>query len=219
MKLNLIMKVVKYGLNSKSDYYATNIEITENGSTFDVVMPDNRTLNAKTKLLGELNILNVVGAVAVADKLGVSQEKIKAGIKYLKPVPHRLELRKHANGSIIIDDAYNSNVKGAKMALEVLGSFKNKKKILITPGIVALGDKTFEYNEQFGKQASKYADYVILVGEKQAEPIKKGLIDTKYSEEKIIIVKTLNQALAEMNKLADSNSVILLENDLPDNYL
>ena len=216
---NVKAKVVKYGLNSKSDYYATNIEITESGSTFDVVMPDNRTLNAKTKLLGELNILNVVGAVAVADKLGVSQEKIKAGIKYLKPVPHRLELRKHANGSIIIDDAYNSNVKGAKMALEVLGSFKNKKKILITPGIVALGDKTFEYNEQFGKQASKYADCVILVGEKQAEPIKKGLIDTKYSEEKIIIVKTLNQALAEMNKLADSNSVILLENDLPDNYL
>ena len=52
----------------------------------------------------------------------------------LKPIPHRLELIKNSNGNIIIDDAYNSNSSGAKMALEVLGSFKNKKKILVTPG-------------------------------------------------------------------------------------
>ena len=105
------------------------------------------------------------------------------------------------------------------MALEVLGSFKNKKKILITPGIVALGDKTAEYNENFGKQAAKLADYVILVGEKQAEPIKKGLELEQYPEEKICVVKTLNQALSEMKKVMDNESVILLENDLPDNYL
>lgn len=216
---NIKAKIVKFGLHDDSDYYATNIEITESGSKFDVVMKGKENLSVKTKLLGKLNILNIVGAVAVADQLGLSSEKIKAGIKYLKPVPHRLELRKNSNGSIIIDDAYNSNVKGAKMALEVLGSFKNKKKILITPGIVALGDKTAEYNENFGKQAAKLADYVILVGEKQAEPIKKGLELEQYPEEKICVVKTLNQALSEMKKVMDNESVILLENDLPDNYL
>lgn len=211
--------IVKYGLHDDSDYYATNIEITESGSKFDVVMPGKEPLTVKTKLLGKLNILNVVGAVAVADKLNISRDKIKAGIKYLKPVPHRLELRKHNNGAIIIDDAYNSNVKGAKMALEVLGSFKDRKKILITPGMVSLGEKTIEYNEQFGRQAAEYADYVILVGEKQAEPIKKGLEAEKYLDENICVVKTLNQAFTEMNKVIDKESVVLLENDLPDNYL
>ena len=125
--------MVRYGLSKEADYYATNIEITERGSNFDVVIPGKEPISIKTKLLGNLNILNIVGAVAVADKLGLTEEQIKTGAKYIKPVTHRLELKPNPNGSIIIDDAYNSNIRGAKMALEVLKNFKNRKRILITP--------------------------------------------------------------------------------------
>lgn len=125
--------MVRYGLSKDADYYATNIEITERGSSFDVVIPGKEPISIKTKLLGNLNILNIVGAVAVADKLGLTEEQIKTGAKYIKPVTHRLELKPNPNGSIIIDDAYNSNIRGAKMALEVLKNFKNRKRILITP--------------------------------------------------------------------------------------
>jgi UDP-N-acetylmuramoyl-tripeptide--D-alanyl-D-alanine ligase len=211
--------MVKYGLTSEADYYATNIEITERGSKFDVVMPNKESISIKTKLLGSLNILNIVGAVAVADKLGLTAEQIKTGVKYIKPVTHRLELKPNPNGSIIIDDAYNSNIRGAKMALEVLKKFKERKRILITPGIVDLGEKAFEINKELGKSAASSCDFAILVGEKQAEPIYKGLKEEKYPEEKIFIAKNLEEALAKMNKIMDSTSVILLENDLPDNYL
>ena len=37
--------------------------------------------------------------------------------------------------------AYNSNIKGAKNAIDVLSEFKDRKRILITPGIVDLGEK------------------------------------------------------------------------------
>ena len=217
-KVKITKNFVKYGLNEDSDYYAKNIEITERGSSFDVVMPKNRKINIKTKLLGKLNVLNIVCGVAVADKLGLSEEQIKMGVKFIKPVEHRLELRPNPNGSIIIDDSYNSNERGANMALEVLGSFKGKKRILITPGIVELGDKAYEINKNLGKEATKHSDFIILVGEKQAGPMFDGLKEEKYPESQTMIAKNLDEAIKKMYELMDENTVVLLENDLPDSF-
>ena len=218
-KINITKKFVKYGLHNDSDYYAENVETTENGSSFDIVMPENRKINVRTKLLGKLNVLNIVCGVAVADKLGLSEEEIKMGIKFIKPVEHRLELRPNPNGSVIIDDAYNSNERGAQMALEVLGSFKGKQRILITPGIVDLGDKAYEINKNLGKEATKYSDFIIFVGEKQAGPLLDGVKEAKYPESQVMVAKNLEEAIKKMHELMDANTVVLLENDLPDNYL
>jgi len=220
-KVNITKKFIKYGLHNDSDYYAENIETTEKGSSFDVVMPENRRISIKTKLLGRLNVLNIVCGVAVADKLGLSEEEIKLGVKFIKPVEHRLELRPNSNGSIIIDDAYNSNERGAQMALEVLGSFQGRQRVFITPGIVDLGNKAYEINKKLGKEATKYSDFIILVGEKQAGPLLDGVKETEYPENQVMVAKNLEEAIQKMYELinANANTVVLLENDLPDNYL
>lgn len=211
--------MIKYGLSEEADYYAKNINITERGSSFDVVIPNKESINIKTKLLGSLNILNIVVAVAIADKLGLTPDEIKVGAKYIRPVPHRLELKQNPNGSIIIDDAYNSNNRGAKMALEVLRSFENRKRILITPGIVELGDKATEINQELGRYAADSSDFIILVGKTQAVPIYKGIMERDYPEEQVYIADNLQDALSKMNQIITTDSVVLLENDLPDNYL
>lgn len=211
---------IKYGLTkSNMDYYADNIEINEKGSNFDIYMKDGSMIPVKTKLLGSNNIINILAAVSIAKELGLNDEEIKLGIRLLKPVPHRLELIQGGNGSIIIDDAFNSNVRGAKSALEVLKSFNQRKKILITPGMVELGDKQYEYNKEFGKQASECADFVILVGKKEAVPIQEGLNETGYPSNQVYVAENLEQAIKKMNEIMTKDSVILLENDLPDNYL
>lgn len=210
---------ITYGLKPTNNYYATNIKIGEFGSEFVVNMKEKGQISINTKLLGEHNIINIVGAVAIAKELGLTNEQIQLGIKQLKPVEHRLELKSYPNGTIIIDDAYNSNTKGAQMAVEVLGRFKNRKRILVTPGIVELGDKLYEYNKRFGSQAADNCDYVILVGEKQAKPIYDGLIEKKFSKDKIYIAKNFDDAKQKMEEILDATSVILLENDLTDNYL
>ena len=210
---------IRFGTSANCDYYAENIQINEFGSTFDINIKENKILHVKTKLLGTHNIINIVGAVAVAYELGLSEEEIIRGIRFLKPVTHRLELKRNPNGSIIIDDAYNSNVKGANSALEVLASFKNMQRVLITPGIVDLGDKSKEYNKKLGEKAANSCDYIILVGEKQAEPILEGIKGTGYVSEKVYIAKNLNDAINKMNEIINENTVVLFENDLPDNYL
>ena len=211
--------VLKYGLNNKeNDIWAENIEIDEKGSSFTICFKDGKKIDVRTKLLGQHNILNILGASLVAYKLGLSDNEIKLGIKLLKAVPHRLEMKVTVNGNIIIDDAYNSNVKGAEMALDVLGLFKDRKKVLITPGIVDLGESAYEINKNLGKQAVQSSDFIILVGEKAAKPIYDGIKETTFNLEKVYIAKDLDDALNKMNSLLIEKSVILFENDLPDTY-
>ena len=86
--------------------------------------------------------------------------------------------------------------------------------------MVELGEKQDELNREFGRNAAKVCDYVVLVGKKQAVPIKAGLLDEKYDENKIFVASTINEALTHVYALAShgKKKVILLENDLPDNY-
>lgn len=210
---------ITFGLDKTYDYYADNIIINEKGSSFDVYTKSGDIIPIKTKLLGKLNIVNIVGAISVAKELGMNIDQIKSGARFLKPVPHRLELKQNVNGSIIIDDAYNSNIEGAKMALEVLKKFKERTRILITPGIVELGEHSEEYNKILGMEAANSSDYIILVGKKQSQMIIKGLEEKNYPNKKIFVAQDLNEALKKMNEIITPKSVILLENDLPDNYL
>lgn len=209
--------VVSYGLTNGLDYYADNISVTAKGTSF-TVHHGKEQADFSTKLIGEHNVQNIVGAIAAANTLGVSFTELKTPVRGLEAVPHRMEII-DKGGSVIIDDAFNSNPSGAKAALDTLALMEGYK-ILVTPGMVELGEKEYELNKAFGVQAAAVCDYVIAVGEKQAVPITDGLREAGYPEEKAFVACDLNEALAKTETLETGGvkKIILLENDLPDNY-
>ena len=201
--------------NKKADVYAEDINLSGKGTQFKVVFKDSKeSCILETKLLGDANVYNVLQAVALAYNLGLSVKEIQRGVKRIAPIKHRLELKKYGDINII-DDAYNSNPVGAKMAIEVLGMM-NGKKIIVTPGMVELGEKQYEYNMELGKQIAKVCDEVILVGEEQTKPILDGLKKEKYNNKKIHVLNDVKQAFPLMKKLSEKETYVLLENDLPD---
>ena len=209
---------VKYGIENGADFIAENISYGRNGSEFDIKLGD-EYVHLTTKLLGIHSIINIVGAVAVAYELGVSADEIKFAVASLKPYEHRLELKHSIKGSLLIDDAYNANPEGCIEAVRVLGSFDGMKKVIITPGLIELGDKEYEYNYNLGLEASKYCDIMIFVGQNRSKPMTDAAKSVNYPEEKIFVAKTFKEAMEIYSQYADNNSIVLLENDLPDNYL
>ncbi len=197
---------------------AKNISTDSDGSGF-ILEYGQSEVDVKSCLLGRQNIYNILAATAVALHYGVTLEKIKTAINDIKPIPHRLQLLKNPNGIIIIDDAFNSNPVGARMALDVLKSFKGGKKILVTPGLVELGEIEYEENKKLGERAAAICDYVIVVGKTQAEPIIAGLEEKKFSSNKIKNVQSLTTASQHLQTILKTGDIILFENDLPDNYL
>ena len=92
-------------------------------------------------------------------------------------------------------------------------------KVVVTPGMIELGDKEDEYNEEFGKQIAEVADKVILIGEKKTKPIKKGLLEKKFNEDDIIVFNDVRDAYPFIGELASKKEVYaLFENDLPDTF-
>ena len=208
---------VTSGTCDGADYRGEVVSVSKKGTKFTVTYPDKKVYTFCTCLLGAHNVQNLCGAVAIADYYGVTPEEIEAGINSIKAVPHRLELLEKG-GITVIDDAYNSNPSGAKAALDALSYFEDYK-ILVTPGMVELGSEEEKLNAEFGAQAAKVCDFVVLVGEKRAVPIKKGLIDAGYPEEKIYVAQDIGSAMNKVYGLTtDKKKVVLLENDLPDNY-
>ena len=131
-------------------------------------------------------------------------------------MPHRLELRRY-DGFTLIDDAYNSNPDGAKVALETLSMFAGVR-IVITPGLVELGSEETARNQELGEYAAGRCDYALIVGRRRAMPIRRGLLAGQMAEERIYIFDTIEQALAFVPSLEGEQKTVLLLNDLPDNY-
>ena len=202
--------------NNKADVYASDMKLSNKGTTFKCnFKKDNKSVILETKLLGKKNVYNILEAAALSYYLGLSLDQIKTGVKRIQVNEHRLELKKYGDINII-DDAYNSNPEGSKMALEVL-SMMNGKKIIVTPGMIELGDKQYDYNKEFGYGIAKVCDEVILVGKDQTKPIMDGLKEKNYSEKKIHVINDVKEAFVLMRKLSGGdNTYVLLENDLPD---
>lgn len=210
-------EAVTYGLNEGNSYQAYDLKISERGSEFKVKTADGEVCEFTTKLIGKHNVINIVGAIAVSHKMGIPLEKLRPQVRKLECVPHRLELT-NRGGIVIVDDAYNSNPSGARAALETI-QFFDGMKILVTPGMVELGTMQDELNYQFGKEAAQACDYIVLVGEKQTKPIFNGVKDADYDMNNCYVASDLNDALKKVYSIqTDKKKIVLLENDLPDNY-
>ena len=201
--------------NDSADYQAKNIKISGIGTTFDVHFKKlDQTHTFTTKLLGKENIYNILAGIALGHLFGMNIEELQRGVSKVNTIQHRLELKKYKHINII-DDAYNSNPVGAKMALDVL-NLMDGKKIVVTPGMIELGEEQKEINKTFGKQIAQVADAIILIGEKQTKDILEGIQEEKYKKENIYILNDVKQAFPLIEQLSDDKTYVLLENDLPD---
>lgn len=217
-KKDITKKAVYYGLDNTdiSTFTADEKKLSENGTSFEVHSPDGN-FELSAKLLGRHSILNILGCVAVAKTLGVDTDSLILGARRIEGAPHRLSIIK-GSGFVIIDDSFNSNPSGCKAALDVLSGFEGQK-IIITPGMIELGEQQEQQNMWLGEYAAGICDRIFLVGEKQTLPIKKGAEKAGYDMSKLIVFDKVEDAINTAKALpCTTRNVILIENDLPDNF-
>ena len=208
-----------YGVqHPRADYSVEDVTVTARGSSFTVRKNGKVFGSFDTKLLGAHNLSNLAAAVAAADYLGLNEKQISTGIKKIQPVQHRLSVRRIGSDITILDDAFNSNIVGATNAVLVLGQMEGKRKIIVTPGMVELGEKTFELNREFAERIAENADIAILVGKTNEAALSSGLAAGNFPEEQIYRAADFKDATTWLGKRMQTGDVILYENDLPDSY-
>jgi UDP-N-acetylmuramoyl-tripeptide--D-alanyl-D-alanine ligase len=214
------MPVTLFGIDSKdAEVRASNIGFAGGRTKLDIDLHGGESIHVSAKLLGRHNVYNMLAAAAVGQTLGVPPQTIASALGSVDAPEHRLApIHNAAAGIVVIDDAYNSNPDGAAAALRVLAEHEAGRRLLVTPGMVELGELEEQLNRRFGEQAAEICDLVVLVGERRTKPIYEGLLSAGMASEHIHVVADLGEATGLLGRIRRSGDVILFENDLPDTY-
>ncbi len=125
---------------------------------------------AEFSFLGKHNIVNAIGAASISLELGLSETEILEGFKMLDTPKGRLKKIDGVNGSVLIDDTYNSSPVSCLSAIESVEEyFKDMKsesrKIAVLGGMLELGEYEDEGHRLIGQALiSNRFDIVVLVG-------------------------------------------------------
>ena len=196
------------------DCFATDITYDENGTAF-VVHYKGQRYPGRTPLLGRPALSNALGAFTMACALGAEPAFAVACMGNLPPVDNRLVLDKGASVSYL-RDAYNSNPTGFEAALDVLKNLSATRRILITPGMIELGDQQYEENKRLARMAASVCDIVYVVGTTNREAILAGLTEADFPRTKTIIADTRDEAFKLLSEQSAGGDLVLIENDLGD---
>ena len=169
-----------------------------------------------TPIHGRPIILNLAGAFTAAVALGVDPVVAVGAFRTLKPVSNRLEVVED-RGITWIRDAYNSNQYGFRAALEVAAALPASRRVLVTPGVIELGEMQAEVNSQLSKEAAAMCDHTLVVSETNRAAFTAGH-HAAGRDDRLIAVPSRTEAFRWIGEHVRPGDVVILENDLPDLY-
>lgn len=214
------VECVRYAVSNPANasYTGSEITYTPQGTEFTLTGPDGKRHKFATRLVGECNVSNLIAAIIVALYLKVPVDKIRYAVGQIEQVEHRLNMKRTPGGVTIIDDAFNSNPTGSKMALDVLAMMRPGKRIVVTPGMIELGERQEELNREFGRKIAVSADVAIIVGQYNRDAITEGIGSVEGGVAKVHTVDTFKDAQALLGGMLGKGDTVLYENDLPDTF-
>lgn len=177
------------------------------------ILPKSLKSEIKTKCPTKYFLNSSTIVKYIAKHFALSHKNALDAIKDAPITGHRQEITQN-NGLTIIDDSYNSNPHGFKIALLKLKKIKTTNRTLITPGMIELGDLQYQENSKIAAFAKNICQHIIVVGFTN----RPAWADTLKNAKNIHYVDTLKQAQDLLPRLATPGSALLFENDLPDNY-
>ena len=161
-KLRNDINILTFGIKSGADFYASKINLKENGLSF--VVRSNlikKPIQIKTSIEGKHNIKNILASFAVHFCLKEDLENFVNILKVNKLNTLRQIKSKWINGSVLIDDTYNANPDSTKKSIDLLSNY-NKNTVLILGDMLELGRYKKQLHKEVGVYAKKRGINIIL---------------------------------------------------------
>ncbi len=197
-----------------ADLIYKNVEFNadENGYMYFEMTYKEKTYKVKLKSNGLHFAYDFMCAILAANICGVDLPSGIKSIESFKLPKGRMEvIAKNSDGSIIINDSYNSNPDSLKAAFNTISeSYPDKKKILVLGDMLELGEEAEMEHFKAGKEAAKIADYVFYTGNFGRFLID-GLIQNGFNSDKIILFDDKKNFQEKLSAIDKSNSVILFK--------
>ena len=215
---NTTHKIITYGIETKSDVMARDIESFEDKSTFTLELNnkiwDQVALCHKVEVPvgGKHFVYNALSAICVGLENNIEIQKIIEGIKKLELTKRRMEIKKCKNGVTIINDTYNANYESMKAGLEYLHSVNGNRKIAVLGDMLNLGDYETELHEKIGEEVIKSeVSVLITVGEASQNIAKRALEIGEIANIIIHECKTNEEAIKFAKEELKQGDIVLVK--------
>ncbi len=160
VKYGLDLNGITFGFEEDADYQATNIQIENGISIFDVKTPTKKITNIKLSLAGKHNILNALAALAMANYYEVSLEKIKNGLATFKGIDRRFNIKITSPELTLIDD-YAHHPTEINAVFDTLRDlYPNREKVVVFQP--HLYSRTKDFANDFAKSLAQFDKVVLL---------------------------------------------------------
>lgn len=167
----------------------------------------------ETNIIGGHNAMNIAPVILTAGHLNFTKNEIEQGAKRFELPEATMQIINYGS-SLVIDDSYNANPAGFAAALKFLAGYKtNGKKIVISRGMIELGQASFAAHKKIGKSIAEAADEFMIISPDSVSALKLGAGDSDLKITTIFEPAKLFEYLKE-NK--NQSNLILLEGRVPD---
>ncbi len=198
-------------------------QLLSSGSVFTIFY-NNQEIKFETRLLGKHNIANLLAVICLGLSQDIPMEKIKEGIKNIKPIPGRMEVifsrdsraevlapnSKAPNFKVIVDYAHDP--KSLETVYQTVKEL-NPRKIIAVLGSCG-GGRDKSKRSKLGKLAGEYADFAIITNEDPYDENPQEIIDQVAAgvkdKNKLLKILDRKKAIKKAIDLAGESDIIMV---------
>lgn len=215
----LAKNTVTYGLESDSDITTKKFQLSFEGLHFTAQTPKGR-LEVTSRLVGRINVYNLLAAIGAAQALGLSNEIIEKGIRDLESVSGRFQRVDEGQPFLVIvdyahtDDALENLIRTAR-------ELNAKGRIITLFGCGGLKDRT--KRPVMGEVAGRLSDLTILSSDnpRAEDPLKiisDIVVGLQKTNGKYLIEPDREKAIGRAMDEARAGDIVLLAGKGHENY-
>jgi UDP-N-acetylmuramate--alanine ligase len=153
-------QMLSYSITEEADIYAENIHVSDGTFKYDVRSSKGDLKNIQLGLPGKHNIENSIAAIAVAQELGIDNEKIKGALENFAGVKRRFEYQVKTPDLVYIDD-YAHHPEELKACISSVKELYPNKKItgIFQPHLFT---RTRDFADEFAQSLELLGELILL---------------------------------------------------------
>lgn len=152
-------------------------------------------------------------AIATAVSMGMSMEDAVKGLAAYLPPPGRTRLLPGINGSVLIDDSYNSSPAATEEALNSLNIVAKQlhlRRVAVLGDMLELGRYSHEEHDRIGTLAAQQADLLVTVGIRSRGTAEAAKL-AGMPEDRIKMFSDSTEAADELKNLITEKDAVLIK--------
>jgi UDP-N-acetylmuramoyl-tripeptide--D-alanyl-D-alanine ligase len=207
-------KKVSFGTAGDSQYRATDLNLSIDGTSFEMHWPDAEISKVTLKILGEHHVMNALASLTVGDQLGVDRTKAIAALESMELAERwRMQVAHRSDGITIINDAYNASPDSTRAALQTLAQLgkTGRRTIAILGEMAELGHASRTEHDAIGRVVVRLnIDQLVVVGE-GARLIHSGAVLEGSWDGESLFFDEIDQALEAVREMLEPGDIVLVK--------